>query len=132
MSEQRSEKRVNKNNMVTITIVSGDSQSPAKRISYSLTKDISASGAKLRSNCFLPKDALLKIHLTLNDPPRIIPVLGKVQWVRSIFTDELFEVGIRFVDTSAENINALKDYIETWNPPTSPDQPLHFYRPPFY
>lgn len=113
MNKQRSEKRLHQQNNVTISVVSGVSQSPAKRISYSLTKDISASGAKLQSNCFLPKDALLRINLTLNNPPRIIRVLGKVQWVRSIFTDEMFEVGVMFVDTPAEHINLLRDHIET-------------------
>lgn len=114
MSKQRSEKRFHHQSEVTITVVSGVSQSQAKWISHSLTKDISVSGAKLRSNYFLPKGTLLKINLTLNDPtPRIIHVLGKVQWVRSIFSDELFEVGIMFVDTPVENIHVLKDHIET-------------------
>jgi hypothetical protein len=112
MSKQRSEKRSQQQNKVTINVISGASESPVNRFSYNLTKDISASGAKLRSNCFLPKGALLKINLTLNDPLRIIRVLGRVQWVRSVFTNELFEVGVMFVDTPAEHINFLKDHIE--------------------
>ena len=113
MGKKRIENRLNQQNKVTITVVSGVSQLPAKRIIYNLTKDISVRGAKLRSNCFLRKGALLKINLTLNNPtPQIIRVIGKVQWVKSIFTDELFEVGVMFVDTPTENINVLKDYIK--------------------
>ncbi|MEJ2246236.1 MAG: PilZ domain-containing protein [Acidobacteriota bacterium] len=93
MCKKRIEKRLNQQNEVTITVVSDVSQSPAKRVSYNLTKDISASGVKLVSNCFLPKGALLKINLTLNNPPQMIRVLGKVQWSKSILADELFEVG---------------------------------------
>ena len=110
---EKIEKRMRRRNKAMITVVSGVSQSQAKRISYNLTEDISASGVKLRSNCFLPKGALLKINLTLDDPPRIIPVLGKVQWAKSVYTDELFEVGVMFVDTPAEHIHALRDFIES-------------------
>jgi hypothetical protein len=112
MCKKRIEKRLNQQNEVTITVVSDVSQSPAKRVSYNLTKDISASGVKLVSNCFLPKGALLKINLTLNNPPQMIRVLGKVQWSKSILADELFEVGIVFVDTPAENIRVLNEHIE--------------------
>jgi hypothetical protein len=42
----------------------------------------------------------------------MIRVLGKVQWAKSILADELFEVGIVFVDTPAENIRVLNEHIE--------------------
>ena len=112
MCKQRIEKRLNQQNEVTITVVSDVSQSPAKRVSYNLTKDISANGVKLLSNCFLSKGALLKINLTLNNSHQMIRVLGKVQWSKSILADELFEVGIVFVDTPAENIRVLNEHIE--------------------
>jgi hypothetical protein len=66
---------------------------------------------KLRSNTFLPKDALLKIEVKLADPLRIVRVVGRVQWVKSLFADELFEVGVRFVDTSPESVRVLAEYI---------------------
>ena len=112
MRDNRVAKRLQQQNKVTITVVSGLRQPVPKGISYNLTQDISASGAKLRSNTFLPKDAILKIELTLSDPLRVIRVLGKVQWVKSLFADELFEVGVAFVDTAADSIRVLREHIE--------------------
>ncbi len=110
--EQRTARRLREENKVKISVVSGGAQAPATGISYNLTKDISALGAKLRCNCFLPKGALLKIELTLSESPRMIRVLGKVQWVRSLYADEQFEVGVVFVDTPSESINVLKEHID--------------------
>ncbi|MBC8357878.1 MAG: PilZ domain-containing protein [Candidatus Aminicenantes bacterium] len=112
MSEQRRAKRVREEAQVTITLISKDLLPVGKKISYHLTKDISSTGIKIRASAFLPINAVLRIDISFEKPPRVIHAFGKVRWVKSIYADELFEMGIEFVDTSQENIELLKEYIE--------------------
>jgi hypothetical protein len=38
--------------------------------------------------------------------------MGKVRWVKSRYADELFEMGIEFVNTPKNQIKALKKHLE--------------------
>ena len=111
MYERRRSERLAEENEIAINIVSKDKLSPDKRIHYHISKDISSSGARIQSNVFLPVDTLIKIQLTLKQPPRMVTALGKVKWARSLYADESFEAGLEFVDTSSETIQLLADYI---------------------
>ena len=111
MRDKRIAKRVMQENKVTIKVVSEFGQSSARKVTYNLTRDISATGAKLRSNNFLPKEALLKIELRLKDPPRMVKVFGRVQWVKSLYGGETFELGVKFVDTARDSIRMLAEHI---------------------
>ena len=112
MYEKRRSIRLAEENEITIKIVSKDKLPPNESIIYHISKDISSSGARIQSSAFLPVDTLLKIQLTLKQPPRMVTVLGKVKWVRSLYADETFEAGLEFVDTSPETIQLLADHIE--------------------
>lgn len=121
MGEQRRAKRIKEETKVTIKLISTDKLTPDKRISYHLTKDISSTGLRIFANTFLPINSILKIELSLTKPPRLISALGKVRWVKSRYADEMFEMGIEFMDTPHENIRALKEHIEEEeeSPPTT-------------
>ncbi len=111
MYEKRRAERLEQENEITIKIVSKGRLSPDKKIIYHISKDISSSGTRIQANAFLPVDTLLKIQLTLKQPPRMVTALGKVKWVRSLYADESFEAGLEFVDTSSETIELLAEYI---------------------
>lgn len=117
MTEQRRAKRVKEEAQVTIKLVPSETFTPDKKISYHLTKDISSTGLRMLANTFLPINSTLKIDLTLEKPHKLISAFGKVRWIKSRYADELFELGIEFVDTPQEHIEALREHIEATKSP---------------
>ena len=111
--EKREAKRITEETKITITLLSTDLVPPGKTFSYNLTKDISLKGVKIRANTFLPINALLKIELSLTKPIRLISVLGKVRWIKTLYAGESFEIGIEFVEPSSEDIRILTRHIES-------------------
>jgi len=118
--EKRRAKRIKEEASVSITLVSKDALTPGKKISYHLTKDISSVGLKIMATSFLPIKSLLKIELALAKPPKLFSAFGEVRWVKSRYADELFEVGIEFVDTPPEIIKILQEHI------AKSEEALHF------
>ena len=111
MDEKRRAKRLEEENEITITIVSGGKKSPEEKIMYNQSKDISVLGAKIQANIFLPVDTLLKIDITLKTLHQRITAIGKVKWIKIIFEDESYEAGVEFVNTPSDAIKKLEDYI---------------------
>ncbi len=111
MYEKRRTARLQEEDEVTIKLLSQEKLPPNKKITYQLTKDISSTGARIRTNAFLPVDTLLKIQLNLKNPPRMVTAMGRVRWVRSLYGDESFEAGLEFTDTPSETIKLLTDHI---------------------
>jgi len=111
MTEQRRAKRIKEEAQVTIKLLPSERFTPGKKITYHLTKDISSTGLRIMANTFLPINSMLKIELSLTKPLRYITAIGRIRWVKSRYADELFEMGIEFLDTPEENIQALKDHI---------------------
>ncbi len=111
MVEKRREERLLQENEISITIASKGRNGLSGKTKYHLSQDISAHGARIQSNTFLPVDTLIKIQLTLRNPPRLMTAVGKVRWVRSLYKDESYEAGLEFVDTSPDTIQQLADHI---------------------
>lgn len=111
-SDKREAMRIREETKVSITLLSKDLVPPGKTFSYNLTKDISLKGLKIHANTFLPINASLKIELPLTKPVKMICVMGKVRWVKTLYADESFEIGIEFMETSPEDIRILKRHIE--------------------
>lgn len=114
---RRKAKRLEEECEITITVLSGRENHPKIKIMYNFTMDISESGARIQVNSFLPVNALLNIKVTLNNPPQMITALGKVKWIKSLFADAYFEVGLEFVYTSGEMIRRLVDYSSSQQQP---------------
>jgi len=111
MFEKRQSKRLEEENEITIKVVSTDKLPSNQKVIYHISKDISTTGARIRTNVFLPVDTLLKIELTLKDPPRLVIAVGKVKWIRNLYGDETYEAGLEFNDTSRETIKLLADHV---------------------
>jgi len=111
MKEERRERRLKEESEITITIAAGGRNCSKGKVVYNICKDVSASGAKIQSNIFLPIDTLLKIDFKLKNFQHMISAMGKVKWIKIIFEDECYDAGVEFVDTPKEAIQKLSDYI---------------------
>jgi hypothetical protein len=111
MDERRRAPRLEDENEITITVLSGCQNPPKEKVFYNRSKDISVSGAKIQAHLFLPVDTLLMIEMSLKTVRQMITVIGKVKWIKIIYEDESYEAGVEFVNTSGEAIKKLEDYI---------------------
>ncbi len=112
--ERRRETRKKEGNRLTIETISPDqtdtATAPTKKISFSLTEDISLKGIKVISDEFFPIDSLLKIELSLAEFHEPLQLKGKVKWIRSL-EENLYEIGIEFLDASPKHMKALVDHM---------------------
>lgn len=111
MDERRRARRLKEETEITITILSGNKKYPRGKVIYNTSKDISASGAKIQSNIFLPLDTLLRIDFKMKNLQHMITTMGKVKWIKIICEDECYDAGIEFVNTPREAMQKLTDYI---------------------
>jgi hypothetical protein len=111
MGERRKVERLKEEKEVIITVVSEGSDIPQEKVIHHRRKDISVSGARIRSNVPLPVDTLSKIDLTLEKIHQKIITFGKVKWIKIIIDDEYYEGGVEFATTLDEAVMKLKDYI---------------------
>jgi hypothetical protein len=107
----RQAQRLDEENEIAITILSGIPNPPKENIIYNHSKDISMAGTKIQGNVLLPIDTLLKIDLTLKNSKEKVTVFGKVMWNKVVTESESYEAGVDFVDTPSESIKKLGDYI---------------------
>jgi hypothetical protein len=111
MEERRKTPRINEENDVTITVVSGENDFPKEKIIDNFTKDISAGGTKIHTNILLPADTLIELEFTSKGLRQQINALGKVKWVKVIIEDESYEAGVEFSGNASDAIKRLEDYI---------------------
>ena len=112
MREKRRDLRINEENRVKIRLASKDDEYPDRKLSFHMTKDLSKRGIKILSNTFLPVNRTLRVELSVLNPPRMISALGKIRWIKSRYTDDMYEIGIEFVDMTPENIKILQEHIQ--------------------
>lgn len=110
-AEKRKAQRLKEEHEVTITIVSDEKNLPKGKNILEHSRDISASGAKIQGNIMLPVDTLININLTLESLHQKITALGKVKWIKIITEGDAYEAGVEFVNTPAEAIKKIEDYI---------------------
>ncbi len=107
MENKRREKRIKEENKLICEIISCGNSLRHKKIFYTLTKDISLGGVNIRTDTFLPINTVVKIEIPLSKMRKVVCIKGKVKWVKSLYGDEVFELGLEFVDTSHETITSL-------------------------
>ena len=109
--ERRRDRRVKEEDKVVIELLT-DGQPPAERtIINALTKDISPGGVRLTTHLLLPVNTLLKMEIVLSRRRRVVNVMGIVRWwARSIYAEELFEIGIEFTQISPDDKMLLLEH----------------------
>jgi len=111
MSEKSKEKRVEEENKIAIKLLPEDKYQHDKNIVFALTKDISSGGVKIITDKMLPIDTMLKIELTLAKMRKLVEATAKVRWMSRLYDDDVFEMGLEFIDTPAESVMLLLEYI---------------------
>jgi hypothetical protein len=65
---------------------------------------------ELMTNILLPAHTLLKMEIVLSQRRKRIHTVGIVRWARSVYEEELFEMGIEFTQISAEDQMLLLEH----------------------
>lgn len=107
MDDKRRDKRLKEENKLVCEIMSCHDDLQHKKVFYTFTKDISLGGVNIRTDTFLPVDTVVKLELALPKIHKIICIQGKVKWIKSLYADEVYELGLKFVDTSHDTISSL-------------------------
>lgn len=109
--ERRLDSRVKEEDKVVIELLTNGQPPAEKTILNALTKDISPGGVRLTTNVLLPVNTLLKMEIVLSRRRRLVTVMGTVRWwARSIYADELFEIGIEFTQISPDDKMLLLEH----------------------
>jgi hypothetical protein len=115
MEERRKAPRMTEENEVTITVDSEENNLAHGKIRDifidNCTKDISASGAGIKTNIRLPIDALIELEFTSIGVREQIKTLGKVKWVKVIIQDESYEAGVEFCGVPGDAVKKIEEYI---------------------
>ena len=109
MEERRRAPRIEDENEVTITVVSGGKNLPEEEINGNYIKDISVCGAKIQTNILFPVNTLLGLDFISKGAHQQIKILGKVKWGKVINENESYEVGVEFYPS--KEMEKLDDYI---------------------
>jgi c-di-GMP-binding flagellar brake protein YcgR len=108
--ERRRESRIKEEDKVVIELLT-DGQTPEdKSVINALTKDISPGGIRIMTNILLPVNTLLKMEIVLSQRRRRVHTMGIVRWARSVYEEELFEMGIEFSQISPEDKMLLLEH----------------------
>ena len=108
MREQRKEVRVPGEDKVLLSLVR-DEGFAANTIS--LTRDISPGGACLVSAVSVPEGALIRLEIALTGSRRLVRTTGTVRWVKRLFEDGVFEMGVEFAEIDPESIGAILEHV---------------------
>jgi len=111
MEEKRKSPRIDEESEVVITVGVPGEKYQEKTVPNNRGRDISTSGIKIRTNIFLPMDALLMMDIKLKYLQQKIKAVGKVKWIKVIVEDESYEAGVQFVSSPREATTKLADYI---------------------
>jgi c-di-GMP-binding flagellar brake protein YcgR len=108
--ERRRESRVCEEDKVVIELLTNGRTPEDKSTINALTKDISPGGVRIMTNMLLPVDTLLKMEIVLSQRRRRVHTVGVVRWARSVYEEELFEMGVEFSQISPEDKMLLLEH----------------------
>lgn len=108
--ERRRDSRIKEEDKVVIELLTNGQPPAEKTILNALTKDISPGGVRLTTNMLLPLNTLLKVEVVLSRRRRVIQATGIVRWARTIYDEEMFEIGIEFTQISPDDKMLLLEH----------------------
>jgi len=111
MKEKRKEIRKKEENRITLELHSSDHPSNDIKTVSAFTKDISAGGVRVITDSPFPVGTELKVNIVLSKTRKIVNLDGKVRWVNNLSCEDLFELGIEFMDVSPDESMALLKHI---------------------
>jgi len=107
---RRRDSRVSEEDKVVLELIFNAQHPQEKTVFSALTKDISPGGVRFMTNVALPVDTLVRMEIALSKRRKLIHATGKVCWSRSIYEEELFEMGVEFTEISPEDKMILLEH----------------------
>lgn len=108
--ERRRDSRVKEEDKVVIELLTNGRPPAEKTVLNALTKDISPGGVRLTTNMLLPVNTLLKMEVVLSRRRRVVQAMGIVRWARTVYDEEMFEIGIEFTQISPDDKMLLLEH----------------------
>jgi len=100
-------------NNVDVAVQFRDVLKPSEPFVGCLCKNVSASGARLTTDVFLPKESRLVVLVSM--PPVLlkpIRLIGRVAWSKQQSFGGGYDLGIHFVEVTAEDKKTIADFVE--------------------
>ena len=110
LRERRRESRILEEDKVVIELLTNGRVPGDEPVISALSKDISPGGIRIVTNVHLPVGTLLKMEIVLSQRRRRLHAMGAVRWSRSVYEEELFEMGIEFSQISPEDKMLLLEH----------------------
>lgn len=87
-----------------------------RRIGYlaqerNISKDISIKGVRFLSQRFVPIDSYIKVEIEIKANSDPVKFIAKVVWVKTVYEDELFEIGAEVWEISKEDTDFLREIV---------------------
>jgi len=107
--EKRREKRLDEENKVILHVLSENSEQEESFYSYS--RDLSVGGLRIMTDSPLPIKTRVKLEIALSDSKKLIKGIAEVRWVKSLFEDEVFEMGLEFIELDPQSKVHLLEHV---------------------
>jgi Tfp pilus assembly protein PilZ len=111
MREKRKESRKKEENKITIAPHYPDSPSQEEKTVLAFTQDISPGGVRVITDTPFPVGTDVEIKIVLSRTRDVIDLYGKVRWASNISGEDLFEMGIEFMDVDRNKSMLLLKHI---------------------
>jgi c-di-GMP-binding flagellar brake protein YcgR len=105
MLERRQYIRIHEEDELTYTVL------PVYKTQRKVTEDISQGGIRFMSDTFISVRAFLRMEISLRHAARVIDVVAQVRWVRAVYDNERYEVGVQFIEIAKDDLQFLIAYI---------------------
>ena len=109
--QRRHDSRISEENRVQVEILSGENPFAQIPPINALTKDISPGGVRIMSGVKLEAGTRVRLEIILSGRRRLIKVKGVVRWSRSVYEEELFEMGIEFNELTPDDRVSLLEHV---------------------
>jgi c-di-GMP-binding flagellar brake protein YcgR len=111
--EKRGDSRVNEEDKVQVEVLSKENPTAGTGTPpiNALTKDISPGGVRIISGVKLEAGTRVRLEIVLSGRRRLIKMTGVVRWARSVYEEDLFEMGIEFVGLTPEDRLNLIEHV---------------------
>ncbi len=109
--ERRGDSRVSEEDKVSVEILSGEDPSTAPPMINALTKNISPGGVRIMSSVRLEPGTRVRLEILLSSRRRLIKVAGVVRWSRTVYQEDLFEMGIEFAGLTPDDRVSLLEHV---------------------
>lgn len=80
-------------------------------IAEAYTKNIGGGGAKFAVTRFMPEDTRIKMSILIREGANPIDITSKIIWITKMPYNDIYHLGVEFVDITKEDRDRIVDYI---------------------